>query len=725
MTYTFLSGKRLLSTVALFLTILCTVTGVEAAEVDDKNYFLDGKYIYKIGDDVAKGEAWLVGVKPGAVLEGEITIPGSAKINGAKYTVTRIGDYTEGLDFYTDNLPNSYKAAFKDFPSITKVNIPSTIEKMRTWEFIGCPGITEFHVNPANTMLRDDNGILFNRYSSGVGLTDKWNLFRMPPATKKSKYTVPSDVVYIESNAFADNKTIKTIILSGSTSFYSGWSNYNLGIREIDVTGSENYENLAGVIYVAGELSWFYLDDQAGKYSVVAACPPAMQVDRLTLPASVKNIRMGAFANTSISEIVLPEGLVEIGPRAFYKSKIKSLRLNADNLKDLTTMMEDMCLDCKELESVEFVGSTGRKLTLNRRIFMGCEKLSSFKAASNNIELCGYAFYGCSSLASFPFAQLSSLDLYRDCEYHFAYSGLTSARIPSFFWFVPRGMFMGSALKSVNLDPSGKHNLIYTYEDAFRDCRLTEVNLARVSKLYPGSFAGNPLKKVVLPKRYEEGETEWDVEMDEAFTPTEDTWFYFVRNRNDWYADLSDRGTPGNMALDRANFVCSDRDCLYIPADFRVLYGPAGSRHQLAMRNHPAVGKVRDLFSMNQVSEQLALDIEQTQEASDVDFAITSVQIGGVEATREGNVWSIPGKGNVTNRERVVNYTVNGVPMQTLYPKKYEAGAIEETGLDTPDVKVDAVYRTDGKYAGVILDALEPGIYIVLYSDGTRRKIIK
>jgi len=57
-------------------------------EVDNKSTFESGKFIFRIGNDVGNGNAWLVGVKKGVSLTGEITIPGSATINNIKSLVS-------------------------------------------------------------------------------------------------------------------------------------------------------------------------------------------------------------------------------------------------------------------------------------------------------------------------------------------------------------------------------------------------------------------------------------------------------------------------------------------------------------------------------------------------------------------------------------------------------------------------------------------------------------
>ena len=493
-------AKLLLIAAAISLSTLWS----EGVEVDNKSTFESGKFIFRIGADVGDGKAWLVGVKQGVSLTGEVTIPGSATINNVKYTVTRIGpDITDtSASWWYD-----YEPAITNQPGITKVNIPSTISDICTFEFLGCPAIAEFHVNASNTEFKDDNGILLSRSNSWG---EDYDLFRMPPATKKTKYTVPKELVSIRNNAFADNRSIKTLIITDNVHFASYWANRNLGIRDIDVSASIYYDSLDGVIYLSDE--WSVDNVPVKKYERIVTCPPGMVKERLTLPNSAKSCHSGAFICTNISYIEFPESFTSLGNYVFYSSALKTLTLNADNFSTQHSDFMGLCADCPVLERVELKGSSGKKLTIANSMFRGCANLKEITISSDKVTIESHAFRGCTSLTSFPFAKVNGMEGYNSNGislqdgYQFAYSGLTSARIPSTLWFVPTGCFMGSALKSVNLNPSGKDNLETICAYAFKDCHLTQVDIAQATTLGEDCFAGNPLAKVVFPDNAKLGE---------------------------------------------------------------------------------------------------------------------------------------------------------------------------------------------------------------------------
>ncbi len=687
-----------------------------AVEIDGKSTFSVGKFVFQIGGDAGSGEAWLVGVVPGVELQGEITIPGSATINGTKYTVTRIGSAisTDNMWWY------DYEAAIHDQPGITRLVIPSTIKEIITFEFMGCTGIAEFHVNAANTEFKDENGVLFRRADY-----DDWELFRMPPATKKTKYTIPKGTVNVCNNAFADNKTIKTLILAGNMLFAQFCMNRNLGITEIDVTAADFYENLEGVIYYAP--TWNINGETIGKYGGIVVCPPALKKETLTLPASVKYIRSGAFCSTNIFEVVFPESLSEFGWFVFYNSKLTTLRLNADNIVDQDASFDGLCLDCNSLTSVELSGSSKAELTISDNMFRGCGNLSSLVISSDKVNLKTHAFYGCRSLTSFPFAKLASVTGYNmdGKGYQFAYSGLVSARIPSFCRYVPEGMFMGSALSSVNLNPSGKNNLRVIYPYAFKDCQLEEVNLAHVQELNDECFAGNPLKKVVFPDNPYFDEFELNsVLVDRAFTPTEETWFYLGDNAVHWVCSYDWATGMDDLGLYRATYVSSHRKCFNVPSNFKTVYGPAGCHNVNIGWAQTGVGEVKEMFTMVPVEDRLAVLVEQSAESSNLSFEMNSMEINELPAVRSGNVWSIDGEGNVNNCDRQVAFTVDGVAMETFYPMGYLTG-LQSVERDVRNAEIRGIYGLDGRSLGTNSQELPGGIYIVAYSDGTTEKIFR
>lgn len=691
--------KTYLHIVRIMMLILLTSFSAclaSAIEVDNTNIIASGKYLFRIAGGPASGEAWIVGMRKGYTLEGEVQIPGSVTAGGTKYTVTRIGDNI-GTPFYL------YEPAIKDMPLLTKVIIPSTIKSIHTYEFLGCAAISEFHVNSGNTRFKDENGLLYYRLTDGED--SRWNFFRMPPATKKTRFTIQGedDFGKVYDNAFADNKSIKTLVLKGNAMLSSGWAYRNLGIREIDATDSRQYTSKDGLLYYG----WRNTDCDR-----LVACPPALNVKLLTIPSSVKTIDDGAFTNCRFEEVAIPRSVNYIGRFVFYNSSITNLTYDEDTLYG---EMEGMCIDCKQLESVTINGSSNNFIKIFDAHFLGCDKLRELKISSHKIQLCGRAFYGCESLKAFPFDQLYEIEgssmnspgtVGKSVE-HFAYSGIESAEIPEFCEWIPKGMFRGSALAELSLAKDGNHGPEYIFDDAFRDCKLTELNLPNIRQVDAGSIIGNPLKKVVFPMITQS----YSIAVKSAFAPTDDTWFYITDNDFQW------NGQSGGIYV-TSKFWANE------PAGWITLYCPgrAGTNYNATR------GRVVEMFSIEPVGHKSGFIFKLTPEAEEagLDMHIKEVMIGNKNAYYEDGMWRLSYGGAVTKQNMSLTYTINGVEMYTYYP----AGTFDTTEADTLTSEIclpeiEEIFTLHGEVISAECDMLPGNIYIVRYSDGTIRKIIK
>lgn len=687
----FTKSLRLLS-LAMSVIVISFQTAA-AVEIDNKNIFSVGKFVFRINEGPAEGEAWLVGVKPGSSLEGEITIPGSATVNGIRYIVTRIGDDI-GAPWYM------YEGAICDWPLITKITIPSTIEAINSKEFLGCTGITEFHVNSGNKRFKDESGLLY--YRMGYDDGSKWNFFRMPAGTKKIKFTVPADVESVWENAFADNKTIKTLILQGNTMLSAGWAHRNKGIREFDVTASRCYSVRDGLLYNGWESTDF---------SQLVACPPALSLTSLTIPSSVSEIYSGAFESTIIPEIEIPDNVRKMGSFVFHDSKIKSLRFTHNNKGGDWTAL---CANCKDLETVEIKGDAF-SIKIFEAQFFGCDKLKNLTIESPRIQLAGRAFYGCRELKSFPLDKCTEIegsdgpDAYKRNVEHFAYSGIEKAEIPAYCKEVPQGMFRGSELAEVNLT-SGGNKLSYIYADAFRDCKLTELLLPNVSRLDKGCFVGNPLQKVTF-RVWPFSEA---VDIYEAFSGSPETWYYMANSQVSWNGE-SVEGVyiTGVYPADKWN----------IPRGWTCLYGPAKSAE---IYGSPERGRVVEMFSIVPIPNKSGFEIKPTEEASNLDIQIDGVWIESVTTMHDGDIWYLKNGMNALDKSVKVSFTVNGEDMLTDYPAgTFVLTEIEEIPECSAQSSVIGVYDTNGLRLADNVDNAPSGILIVRYSDGTASKVVK
>lgn len=659
---------------SLFLTLTATLAA--AYNPESPNVHTVGNYVYKIEINASEetGNAHIVDVKPGYVPSGEITIPGSVTIDGTKYTVTQIGETYYSLSWF------DYVPVFKDFTEITRVNISSPLQTIGQREFEGCNGINEFHVNAASKYFMDIDGVLLSRERESAA----WTLFRMPPARPKTRYTVPEEVKYIGHFAFMGNKTLRTIVLSGGQMLMDLWAVGNTGISEVNVDATHNYTSVDGIIYGISKQN-------------IAACPPALKLDRFEVPASVKTLDDGAFAGSSIPEIVLHDN-VRLGYYAFACSKIKSLSFaNAAQGR-----ADALCYGCSELESVKITGSTSEKVYLNNRMFSGCAKLADVTIEPQHIIMGARVFYGCTSLKSFSLAyvdDVTDLDIQNQGE-QFAFSGLESVNWPSKLTEIPDGFFRGCAnLAKVNLDPMGKGTLKKIGSSAFAGCTALEsIDLAQVTYISAEAFSGNTSMRTMVFPDNAGGE---EISVPAGIIFNDDVKVYVGSNSFYWATITYDDIVNSNTS--QAVFISSSMTD-NIPPYWKAAYVPylAAANYGNPYREN---GPVVEMFTV-ELSEYNVIRAAVNPDLSDIDVEITK--------TRH----------EITNAGTGVRvfYTADGVPMSTFYLRSAISGINDAT---TAPAEIEGIYTPDGILRGTSMDAAPSGVLIVRYTDGTTCKVSK
>ena len=218
-------------------------------------------------------------------------------------------------------------------------------------------------------------------------------------------------------------------------------------------------------------------------------------------PKTLKKIGQDAFYNRPLSgTITLPNGLEEIGYRAFYGNKIFSCELpstvttlgtyafynntylqyftfnsNTTNvpsyflynctslktvsgLENVTTFGEYCFASCSALTSV---GTTKPK-TINRCAFDGCRSLQTFDF-SEITSTGDYAFNNCDAFKEIDFPKITSLGQYsfQDCD------GITKVILSDYVATIPYQCFYGcDNLKEVNLGTSVSSFANYAFDES-------------------------------------------------------------------------------------------------------------------------------------------------------------------------------------------------------------------------------------------------------------------
>lgn len=689
----------------LFILLLSLLPALTAAAYDpeDSRIHTVGYFVYdtEIGNDETTGTATLIDVRPGIELKGEVTIPDDINIYGTHYVVDKIGCIYPSPQFFEDD------RAFKDFPEITRINIPATITDIGYMEFLGCTGINEFHVDAANKNFKDIDGVLFYRWEEG----HNWRLFRMPPGRKKTVYTIPDDVFRIEQCAFADNKTLQKIVLSPNCLLTNPlWAWRNKSITEIDVSKNSMYESRDGVIFCT-----------ISSDNELTACPPALKLDSYEVPGDCTYILDGAFCNTSIPKIRIHDK-VALNRYVFAGSDLEELECTAASLGNGN---HDLCLMCPNLKKIHIVSEVYDKVNVGRFAFALCPSLTEVRFDSHKVELMTGAFYGCTALEDFPFTRIVSLEGDEHSGYgegrQFKETGIKALIFPDLLQVVPPDCFNGCAnLRAAHLNLGGGHTDIIC-EGAFGNCQsLEKINLGGIKWIGGNAFADTPLKSIVIPA-HDDTQEEEELRIGLSFDFLPDTRCYLDMPDVIWTS--ADGSGNNSCATFIASTLQKKHQC--VPPRWKRLYCPAGMREWYESKSDEDLhlgGPVTELFSLRYNESSPYLSVIPNPELHDILLVINEVSIDKVYALKTDETdWRVPGIPTPFGKEIKIGYSVDGVRMSTTYPADYNTSLPSMTAEND---KIEGVYTISGTYVGNNTAELRPGIFIIRYTNGDSDKVI-
>lgn len=128
-------------------------------------------------------------------------------------------------------------------------------------------------------------------------------------------------------------------------------------------------------------------------------------INEIIIGKNVKYLPWGAFTETDITSVDIPDNVEEIGPYAFSKcDKLENVKLG----KNVLIIGERAFSECTVLEDI----SMGEKITtLGPSVFLNCSSLNEIILPSNLVTLKNHMFDGCSSLEKIRYATTKKFNL--------------------------------------------------------------------------------------------------------------------------------------------------------------------------------------------------------------------------------------------------------------------------------------------------------------------------
>lgn len=337
---------------------------------------------------------------------------------------TGIGDYAfRGCSSLKEiTIPEDLKTlqygTFLGCSALRSVVVPAGIEKIERYAFARCDQLTSITVEKDNRFFYSEGNCVIRKEDSTlvVGIATS-----VIPETVKTigedafaeccaltAITIPGNVETIQNNAFFRCKNLKTITLcegirtigdvkkGGECSVF--WGCTSLAVLEIPASVEEiGYSlfdtclNRQSLTVAPGNKAF----RSEGNCIIRISDQMVLQgSDAGAIPAGVKSIGMGAFANYPHAEIVIPEGVESIGAFAFGNSALVRVVLPG-TLKEIGSQAfsgESVPSSLQEINLPEGLTKIGGFA------FYKCTQLRHLTIPSGVIEIGKDVFSGCSRL---------------------------------------------------------------------------------------------------------------------------------------------------------------------------------------------------------------------------------------------------------------------------------------------------------------------------------------
>lgn len=311
-----------------------------------------------------------------------------------------------------DSVTNIGWWAFSDCAGLTEVSVPGSVTLIGDYAFSGCSDIKEITVAVDNANYSSFDGVLFNKAQTA--------LIRCPGGMT-GNYTVPSDVVVIENEAFSGCAGLNVVAIpSGVDSIGEYVFEDCTALTSIDVDPAcAKYCSMDGVLF-------------DGPMTTLIHYPASKAQNSYAVPSGVTSIGPCAFKECAVlTEVELPASVTSIGDHAFFNCAALT-SINVDPANANYSSVDGVLFGYGLWGQPALIQCPGGKIgdyaipgsiqSIEDCAFYNCTGLTGVSIPSAVAEFGDYAFFNCTgltnitisgsqiSVGNFTFANCSSLD---------------------------------------------------------------------------------------------------------------------------------------------------------------------------------------------------------------------------------------------------------------------------------------------------------------------------
>ena len=264
--------------------------------------------------------------------------------------VTSIGDYAFSncnkieMVYLNEGLQEIGWHAFDGCRSLKSINIPKSVKDIGRYAFADCRAMMSYDVEEGNQEYFSVDGMLCEHRTDWV---DSEEIYYDEDDDEYYHKTIEVPVTYILQYPAGKKGKFsieKDMLLEGAALMNA------LGIEEYEVdVDNRYYSSEDGVLLNKDKTDLKYV--------------PCSKIGEYKVPETVTIINFSAFSNSSLSKVIIPDSVVELGNYAFYQcSKLESVSIGK-GLKSIDFGT------CENLKEISISADNSKYVSLNNVVY--------------------------------------------------------------------------------------------------------------------------------------------------------------------------------------------------------------------------------------------------------------------------------------------------------------------------------------------------------------------